>query len=95
MPGRVAGVPFHLGVGHRNAHAAGEDASAVGDDRDEMITFDLETVGLVGVSLATAGNARVVGLLERLEPLTDIFRPVRLLPVVARVGDFDPEHCAS
>src|ERR1700736_7011473 len=71
VPGRVAGVPLHLGIGDRNARAVGEHALAVSDDGDVVIALDLERVGLESIRLAAAAHGGIVGLHEGLEPLAD------------------------
>src|SRR5215813_14069272 len=77
VPRGIAGVPLHLLVGNRNACASRNHALAIGDDGDIVIALDFEAVGLKSVRLSAARYARMVGLLERLEPLADIFRQVR------------------
>src|SRR5262245_28811100 len=83
VPGGIAGVPLHFSVGHRDARAVRNLTLAVGDDRNIVVALGFEAVGFEGVRLAAAGLARMVGLLERLEPLANMFRHVRPLSVIA------------
>src|ERR1700730_8966697 len=71
VPGRIAGVPFHLLVRDREPGPAGEDALAVGDDGDVVIALDLKRVGLERVRLTATADVGIVGLHQRLEPLAD------------------------
>src|SRR6202035_5120215 len=84
VSGGIAPVEFHLGVRHGNARAVRDHALAVGDDGDVVVALNLEGIGLERIRLAAAGQARMVGLLDALEPFTDVRGRVGPLTVVAR-----------
>ena len=67
-PVGLPGIPFHLGIGHRNAGPVRQHAFAVGDDGDIVIAGDLEGIGLERVGLAAARHRRIVRLHEALKP---------------------------
>src|SRR6516164_1717637 len=80
----IALVPFHFGIGHRNAGPVRDYAFAIRDDGDIVIAVDLEIIGLEGVGFTAARERRIVRLHEVLEPLSDVRGGVAPLTIVAR-----------
>src|ERR1700733_5851235 len=76
VPGRVALVPFHLVVWHRDAGTDRDvgDRAMAGGDRDVVVALVLERIRSIGGGLAAAGYMRIVGLHQGLEPLGHVCR---------------------
>jgi hypothetical protein len=76
VPGRIATVPFDLGIGNGktlsvlDVSAAEWDVVAgVSDDGDILIAIHLIAVGPISVCQPTAAQGRIVGPHQPIEPL--------------------------
>jgi hypothetical protein len=87
VPGRIAGVPFHLGIGHGNSRPLRDRALAVGHDGDAVVAVGLEHIGLERIGLPAAADGRIVGLHQGLESLADRGGRIGPLAPLARQRD--------